>query len=158
MKTALPTCRNPKRKKDLDEGTVDRNFPNPSVVEDHVLTHVCNWAQAIVCNFPELPLQKCQHTDCDFLVHPLCQAAWEQKEEHPDTVALYCCLHHPQYKYQNVIDRSGVSKKSLFSNSGHEMSVDTNATIAEKDNNVAVERCVIIRHKQYAINHCLSSQ
>jgi hypothetical protein len=74
--------------------------------------------------------------DCDFLVHHLCQAAWEQREGHLDTVTCYCCLHHPQYKYQNIIDRSGVSRKSLFSNSGHKMSVDTNATIAEKNNNV----------------------
>jgi hypothetical protein len=96
MKTALPTRRNPKHKKDLDEGTVDRNFPNPP--------------------------QKCQHADCDFLVHHLCQSAWEQREGHPDTVARYCCLHHPQYKYKNVIDRSGVSKRSLSSNSGREMS------------------------------------
>jgi hypothetical protein len=28
-KTALPTCCNPKRKNDLDGGTVDTNFPNP---------------------------------------------------------------------------------------------------------------------------------
>ncbi len=28
------------------------------------------------------------------------------------TVARYCCLHHPQYKYQNIIERSGVTKKS----------------------------------------------
>jgi hypothetical protein len=53
-RTPLPTRCNPKRKKDLDEGTVDRNFPNLPVVEDHVPTHVCNWAQAITCNFPEL--------------------------------------------------------------------------------------------------------
>jgi hypothetical protein len=45
-------------------------------------------------------------------------------------------LHHPQCKYQNIIDRFGVPKKSLSSNSGYEMSVDTNATIGEKDNNV----------------------
>ncbi len=105
-------------------------------MEDHVLSHVCNWAQAIVCNFPELALQKCQHHDCDVLVCHHCQAAWEQKEGHPDTIARYCCLHHPQYKYQNIIDRSGVLKKSLSSYSGRVMSVDTNATIAEKDNNV----------------------
>ncbi len=135
-KTALPTRCNPKHKKDLDEGTVDRNFPTPPVVEDHVPTHVCNGAQAIICSFPELAPQKCQHTDCDFLVHHLCQAVWRQREGHPDTVARYCCLHHPQYKYQNVIDRSGVSKKSVSSNSGCKMSVDTNATIAEIDNNV----------------------
>jgi hypothetical protein len=111
--TTLPTCCNPKCKKDLDEGTDDKNFPDPPAVEDHVLTHVCNWAQAIICDFPQLALLKCQHTDCNFLVHHLCQAAWEQREGHPDTVARYCCLHHPQYKYQHVIDRSGISKKSL---------------------------------------------
>ncbi len=125
-KTALPRHHNPKRKKD----------PNPPVVEDHVQTHVCNWAQAIVCNFPEVAPQKCQHFDCVFLVHHLCQAAWEQREGHPGTITRYCCLHHPQYKYQNIIDRSGVLKKSLSSNSGCKKSVDTNATIAEKDNNV----------------------
>ncbi len=31
-KTALPTCCNPKRKNDLDEGTVDTNIPNPPEV------------------------------------------------------------------------------------------------------------------------------
>jgi hypothetical protein len=135
-KSALPTRCNQKRKKDLDEGTVDTNFPNPPLVDDHVPSHVCNWAQAIICNFPELAPQKCQHHDCDFCVHHLCQAAWEQREGHPDTVACYCCLHHPQHKYQNIIDRSGVSKKSLSSYSGSVISVDTNATIAEKDKNV----------------------
>ncbi len=135
-KTTLPTRCNPKHKKDLDEGTDDKNIPDPLAVEDHVPTHVCNWAQAIVCDFPQLAPLKCQHTDCNFLVHHLCQAAWEQREGHPDTVAHYCCLHHPQYKYQHVIDRSGVSKKSSSSNSGQELSVDTNATIAENHNNV----------------------
>ncbi len=125
-----------KRKKDLDEGTDDNNFPIYPAVEDHVPTHVCNWAQVIVCDFPQLALLKCQHTDCNFLVHHLCQAAWEQRERHPDTLACYCCLHHPQYKYQHVIDRSGVSKKSSSSNSGQELSVDTDATIAEHHNNV----------------------
>jgi hypothetical protein len=41
-KTALPTCCNPKCKNDLDEGTVDTNFPNPPEVEDLVPSHVCN--------------------------------------------------------------------------------------------------------------------
>ena len=48
-KTTFPTRRNPKRKKDLDKGTDDKNVPDPPAVEDHVPTHVCNWAQAIVC-------------------------------------------------------------------------------------------------------------
>ncbi len=54
MKTALPTRCNPKRKNVLDEGTVDTNFPNPLEVEDLVPSHVCNWAQAIFCNFQNL--------------------------------------------------------------------------------------------------------
>ncbi len=37
MKTTLLTRCNPKRKKDLDEGTDDKNFPDPPAVEDHVL-------------------------------------------------------------------------------------------------------------------------
>jgi hypothetical protein len=40
------------------------------------------------------------------------------------------------YKYQNDIDRSSVSKKSLSSNSGRKVSGIPDATIAEKDNNV----------------------
>jgi hypothetical protein len=87
-KTASPTCCNPKHKKDLDEGTVDTNFPNSPEEEDHVPSHVCNWAQAIVCNYPELAPQKCQHPDCDFFVHHLCQAAWEQREGHPRRTLL----------------------------------------------------------------------
>ena len=99
--------------------------PNPSVdmtVED--LANLRRQLKNVAKNLTEL------------LVHHLCQAAWEQREGHPDTVARYCCLHHPQYKYQNVIDRSGVLKKLLSSNSGCEMSVDTNATTGELDNNV----------------------
>jgi hypothetical protein len=42
-KTTFPTRCNPKRKKDLDEGTDDNNFPDPPAVEDLVPTHVCNW-------------------------------------------------------------------------------------------------------------------
>ncbi len=134
-KITLPTCCNPKYKKDIDEGTDDDLFLDPLAVADYVPTYVCNWAQAIKCDFLQLAPLECQHTDCGFLVHHLCQPAWEQREGHPDTVARYCCLHHPQYKYQHVMDRSGVSKKSSSSNSGPELSVDTNATIAEHHNN-----------------------
>jgi hypothetical protein len=136
--STLGTHRNPKRKKDLDKDPDDRNVPHPPAVETNVPTYVCNWAQAIVCEFPQLeePL-KCQHTDCEFLVHHLCQSAWEQRGGHPDTVSRYCCLHHPQYKYQHVFDRSGVSKKSSSSNKGKELSVDLDATIAEQTINVS---------------------
>jgi hypothetical protein len=41
-KTTLPTCRNLKHRKDLDEGIDDKNFLDPPAVEDHVPTHVCN--------------------------------------------------------------------------------------------------------------------
>jgi hypothetical protein len=51
--TVSPTPCNPKQKKNLDDAIIDTIFPNPSEVEDHVLSYVCNWAQAIVCNHPE---------------------------------------------------------------------------------------------------------
>jgi hypothetical protein len=133
----LGTRHNPKRKKDLDEDPDDRNVLHPPAVETNVPTYVCNWAQATVCKFPQLEPLKCQHTDCIFLVHHLCQSAWEQRGGHPDTVARYSCLHHPQYKYQHVFDRSGVSKKSSSSNKDPELSVDLDATIAKQTINVS---------------------
>jgi hypothetical protein len=54
-----------------------------------------------------------------------------------DTVARYCCLHHPQYKYQHDFDRSGVLRTSSSSNKGQELSVDLDATIAEQTINVS---------------------
>ncbi len=60
-KTTLPTCCNPKRKKDLDEGADDNIVLDPPAVEDHVPTYVCNCAQAIVCDFPQLAPLNCQH-------------------------------------------------------------------------------------------------
>ncbi len=103
-----PRC-NPKRKNDLDKHPDDCNVPHPLAAETNVTTYACNWAQAIICKFPQLEPLKCQHTECNFFVHHLCQSAWEQREGHLDTIAHYCCLHHPQYKYQHVFDRSGVS-------------------------------------------------
>jgi hypothetical protein len=93
--STLGTCRNPKHKKDLDEDPDDRNVPHPLAVETNVPTYVCNWAQTIVCKFPQLEQLNCQHTDYEFLFHHLCQSALEQRGGHPDTVARYCCLHHP---------------------------------------------------------------
>ncbi len=164
----LGPCRNPKRKNDLDEDLDDRNVPHPPAVETYVPTYVCNWAQAIICKSPQLEPLKCQHTDCKFLVHHLCQFAWEQREGHLDTVARYCCLHHPQYKYQHVFGRSGVSKEFSSSNKGQELSVDLDATIAEQTINVSdsvldekkhpVQRCVSISHFQYARHDCQSFQ
>jgi hypothetical protein len=40
---------------------------------------------------------KCQKIECDKLVYNLCQSEWEQREGHDNTVAMYCCLHHPNY-------------------------------------------------------------
>ncbi len=133
----LGTCCNPKRKKDLDEDPDDRNVLHPLAVETNVPTYVCTWAQAIVCKFPQLEPLKCWHTYCEFLVHHLCQSSWEQRGGHPDTIARYCCFHHPQYKYQHVFDRSAVSKKSSSSNKGQELSVDLDATIAKQTINVS---------------------
>jgi hypothetical protein len=136
--STLGPCRNPKRKNDLDEDPDDRNIPHPPTAETNVPTYVCNWAQAIICKFRQLEPLKCQHTDCKFLVHHLCQSAWEQREVHLDIVARYCCLHHPQYKYKHVFDKSGVSKKkSSSSNKGQELSIDLDATIAEQTINVS---------------------
>jgi hypothetical protein len=101
---------NPKCKNNLDEDPDDHNVPHPPAAETNVPTYVCNWALAIICKFPQLEPLKCQHTDCKFLVHHLCQSAWEQREGHLDTVTHYCCLHHPQYKYQHVFDRSGFQR------------------------------------------------
>jgi hypothetical protein len=84
-KTTLPTHCNPKHKKDIDEGTDDNLFLDPPAVADHVPTYVCNWAQVIKCDFPQLAPLECQHTDCGFLVHHLCKSAWEQRKGHPDT-------------------------------------------------------------------------
>jgi hypothetical protein len=131
---ASSTCCNPKHKNDLDDAIIDTISPNPLEVEAHVPSHVCNWSQTIVCNYPELAPQNCQHVDCKRLVHHLCQAAWEQQEGHPATIACYCCQHHPQYKYQISLEMSRLTKKSLSSTSGRKTSVDTNATVGEKEN------------------------
>jgi hypothetical protein len=137
LTTILPTRCNPICKNDLDEGIDDKNFLDPLAVEDHVPTHVCNWAQAIVCDFPQLAPLNVSILIATFLFITSVKLPGSKGEGHPDTViARYCCLHHPQYKYQHVIDRSGVSKKSSSSNSSQELSVDTNTTIAKHHNNV----------------------
>jgi hypothetical protein len=61
----------------------------------------CDCAQEVNCNLPELVPLKCQKNECDRLVHHLCQSEWKQREGHDDTVALYCCLHHPNYINKN---------------------------------------------------------
>jgi hypothetical protein len=40
-------------------------------------------------------------SECDKLVHHLCQFEWEQREGHVNTAAIYCCLHHPNYINKN---------------------------------------------------------
>ncbi len=57
----------------------------------------CNWAQEVNCNLPELAPMKFKKNDCDKLIHYLCYSEWEQREGHIHTVAMYCCLHHPNY-------------------------------------------------------------
>jgi hypothetical protein len=76
--------------------------------------YVCDWAQAVVCNFPQLVPLMCQIDGCTTLVHHLCQSEWERKEGHPDTVARLCCIHHPEYKYKNQPEKAATppSKKT----------------------------------------------
>jgi hypothetical protein len=50
---------------------------------------------------PEGAPWKCQKNECDRLVYHLCSSEWEQREGHDKTVALYCCLHHPNYINKN---------------------------------------------------------
>jgi hypothetical protein len=61
--STLGPCCNPKRKNDLDEDPDDCNVPHPPAAETNVPTYVCNWAQAIICKFPQLEPLKCQHSD-----------------------------------------------------------------------------------------------
>jgi hypothetical protein len=67
-KTILPTHCNPKRKKDIDEDTDDNLFLDPPAVADHVPTYVCNWAQAIKCDFPQLSPLECSIRIAAFLL------------------------------------------------------------------------------------------
>ena len=64
------------------------------------VSYVCDWVQAIRCEYPTLKPLPCQRDGCQNtrLVHHLCQSAWEQREGYEDMVARYCCRHHPDYK------------------------------------------------------------
>ncbi len=68
------------------------------------VSYVCDWAQAIRCEYPNLKPLPCEKDGCENtrLVHHLCQSEWEQREGYEDTVARYCCLHHPDYKYRGA--------------------------------------------------------
>jgi len=75
-------------------------------------TYVCNWAQAIQCMYSTLKPLPCQREGCDFLVHHLCQGAWERQKGYEDTVARLCCLHHPDYKYEGAPSKVSVAVKN----------------------------------------------
>ena len=68
------------------------------------VSYVCDWAQAIQCEYPTLKPLPCERDGCQNtrLVHHLCQSAWERREGFDDTVARLCCLHHPNYKYRGA--------------------------------------------------------
>ena len=68
--------------------------------------YVCDWAQAVVCNFPELEPLKCQIDGCTTLVHHVCQGQWEDKEGHDNNIARLCCMHHPEYKYKHQPEKA----------------------------------------------------
>ncbi len=42
-------------------------------------------------------------------MHHLCQSAWELREGYDDTLAWYCCLHHPDYKYRGAPSKDDAS-------------------------------------------------
>ncbi len=60
--------------------------------------------------FPYLAPLKCQENECDRLVHQLCQSEWEKREGHDNTVAQYCCLHHPNYINKNQAETNDDSQ------------------------------------------------
>ena len=78
--------------------------PPPHTAPPRTVTYVCDWAQAISCEYPTLKPLPCQRDGCQNtrLVHHLCQSAWERWEGFDDTVAWLCCLHHPDYKYRGA--------------------------------------------------------
>jgi hypothetical protein len=47
---------------------------------------LCDWAQAVICNFPLLAPLPCQIDGCDRLVHHLCKHAWEEKRGHEEYI------------------------------------------------------------------------
>ena len=75
------------------------------------VSYVCDWAQAIRCEYPTLKPLPCQRDGCQNtrLVHHLCQSAWERREGYDDTVARYCCRHHPDYKYRGAPPKEDAS-------------------------------------------------
>jgi hypothetical protein len=74
--------------------------------------YLCDWAQAIICEYHNLKPLPCQRDGCDTLVHHLCQSAWERREGYDDTLARYCCQHHPDYKYRSTPPKEDASVAS----------------------------------------------
>jgi hypothetical protein len=55
--------------------------------------------------------------ECEKLVHHSCQPEWEQMEGQVNSVAMYCCLHHPNYinKYQSETNDDSLVTKRIDS-------------------------------------------
>jgi hypothetical protein len=85
--------------------------PPPCTVAPSVSFYVCNWAQGICCEYPNLKPLLCQRDGCEStrLVHHLCQSAWERREGYDNTVARYCCLHHLDYKNRGAPPKEDAS-------------------------------------------------
>ena len=90
--------------------------------------YLCDWAQAIICEYHNLKPMPCQKEGCDTVVHHLCQSAWERREGYDDTVARYCCRHHPDYKY-----RSAPPKEDMSVASAQDGNVESQLTEADDD-------------------------
>ena len=94
-------------------------------------SYVCDWAQAIQCTLPAVTPQPCQREGCDILVHHLCQGEWEQREGYGDTVAHYCCLHHPNYKYRGAPPKDDIALAQRVLSKAKTVNVQSQLTAAE---------------------------
>jgi hypothetical protein len=58
----------------------------------------CDWAQAILCDSPQMIAYRCHTDGCTKVIHHHCQSGWEQREGYDANISLLCCEHHPDYK------------------------------------------------------------
>ncbi len=64
-------------------------------------------------------------------MHHLCQGEWEQREGYGDTVARYCCLHHPDYKYRGAPPKDVIAIAQRVISMAKVVNVQSQVTAAE---------------------------
>jgi hypothetical protein len=82
----------------LQSGEEEVVGPNEIINTDQ--PRVCDWAQAIICDNPEMIAYRCHTEGCTKMIHHHCQSGWEQREGYDANISLLCCEHHPDYKAQ----------------------------------------------------------